>query len=168
MDTNGANQREAVVRIGRELHRVTEFVDSKGDVVQSIATPLMVEFRWRDFAQIVVGACVLSIPMAFAEEVWVISEALPTHKAFLVSLFSITFVALFVYLTFYQHELKTNVGEFTLRIAVTYFVTLSIAAFLLYCVDQLPILVDSATAIKRIILVALPGCFGATAVDALK
>ena len=168
MDTSEAPQREVVERIGRDLHRVTEIIDSNGDVVQRVATPLMVEFRWRDFAQIVVGACVMCIPMVFAEEVWILSEGLPTHNAVLVSLFSITFVALFVYLTFYQHEMKTNVGEFALRIAATYFVTLSIAAFLLYSVDQLPMVVDTATAIKRIILVALPGCFSATVVDALK
>ncbi len=168
MDTNKTRQREAVVRIGRDLHRVTEFVDSKGDVVQSIASPLMVEFQWRDFAQIVVGACVLSIPMVFAEEVWVLGQALPTGKAVLVSLFSITFVALFVYLTSYQNEMKANVGDFLLRIAATYLVTLSIAAFLLYAVDQLPLIDDTMTSIKRMILVALPGSFSATVVDALK
>ncbi len=168
MESKSSRQREAIERIGQDLHRVTELVDSNGDVIQRIVTPLMVEFRWRDLAQIVVGACVLSIPMVFAEEVWILSEVLPTHKAVLVSLFSITFVALFVYLSFYRHEMKTNVGDFLLRIAATYFVTLLIAAFLLFAVDELPLMADTATAIKRIILVALPGCFSATVVDALK
>jgi hypothetical protein len=37
----------------------------------------MVELRWRDIVQLIVGACVLAIPVAYTEEVWVLGEQLP-------------------------------------------------------------------------------------------
>jgi len=136
--------------------------------IQRIAAPLMVELRWQDIAQIVVGACVLSVPVSYTEEVWILGEQLPTGKVVMIALFSLTFVALFVYLNFYRHNLKTNVGKFLGRVAATYFITGTVAACLLLFVDKLPLVLDPATAVKRVILVAFPGCFSATVLDSLK
>ncbi len=140
-----------------------------GDVVQRVSRDLlMAELHWRDVAQIVVGACVLCIPVSYTEEVWVLSEQLPARKAVFVALFSLTFVALFVYLNFYRRNMKANAWKFVGRVAATYFITGTVAAFLLFSIDKLPLVLDTATAVKRVILVAFPGCFSATVIDSLK
>jgi uncharacterized membrane protein len=160
--------RHVVQRIGRDLHRVTEYVDGSGKVVERMVSPVMVDLGWRDIAQIVVGASVLCIPVSFTEEVWTLGEELSVQKALLVAAFSLTFVTFFIYLNFYRRNVSTNVGKFAARVAATYFITGTVAALLLFFIDKLPLTADLGTAVKRVILVALPGCFSATVIDSLK
>ena len=49
--------------------------DEAGDIYRIV--PMLVEFELRDVIEIIVGACVLAIPVAFTEEVWVLGEQLP-------------------------------------------------------------------------------------------
>lgn len=44
--------------------------DDAGKEVQWISIPLKVELRIYDFLEIIVGASILSVPVAFTEEVW--------------------------------------------------------------------------------------------------
>ena len=78
-ETSSASK-HTVERIQGELHTVRSFLDQSGNVVDRVVTPLMVELRWRDVVQLVVGAFVLAIPIAFTEEVWVLGEQLPTFN----------------------------------------------------------------------------------------
>ena len=66
------NPDEMVKRIGGYLHRVVPIKDATGKVLNYTLKPLMIEFRPRDVMQVIVGASLLSIPVCFTEEVWVL------------------------------------------------------------------------------------------------
>ena len=48
--------------------------DKKGKVLHHFIIPFMVELRFRDVMQIIVGASILAIPVAFTEEAWVLGN----------------------------------------------------------------------------------------------
>jgi uncharacterized membrane protein len=157
-----------VERIGGELHSIRRMLDESGRVVQQIATPLMVEFRFRDICQILVGACVLVIPVAYTEEVWTLGKQLPVTNILAICLISISFVTLFGYYVFYKGHLKGNGFEFAKRVIAVYVITFLVSATLLTLFQKCPWTTDPATAVGRIVLVTFPGCFSATVVDSLK
>ena len=166
---NGERQtRPLVKRIGGDLHIIRRVLDESGNVVQQIATPLMVEFRIRDICQILVGACVLATPVAYTEEVWTLGEQLPLRNILGICLISITFVALFGYYVFYKGHLKGHGLEFVKRVIAVYAITFLVSATLLTLLQKCPWTTDPTAAVGRIVLVAFPGCFSATVVDSLK
>ena len=65
-----------IKRIGGYLHKVIPVLDSTGKIISYTLKPLMVEFRLRDLLQIIVGASLLAIPIAFTEETWDLGERL--------------------------------------------------------------------------------------------
>jgi uncharacterized membrane protein len=165
---NGEGIRSTVERIDGELHSIREMLDESGNVIQHIATPLMIEFRFRDVCQIVVGACALAIPVAYTEEVWTLGKQLPLPNILAISLISLGFVAIFGYYVFYRGHLKGNEFEFAKRVFAVYVITFLLSAALLTLFQKCPWTTDPATAFGRIVLVAFPGCFSATVVDSLK
>ena len=164
----GQQSRPFIERIGGELHSIQRRFDESGNVIQQIATPLMVEFRIRDVCQILVGACALAIPVAYTEEVWALGEQLPLANILAISLISLSFVVVFGYYVFYKGHLKGNEFEFAKRVIAVYVITFLLSATLLTLFQKCPWTTDPATAFGRIVLVTFPGCFGATVVDALK
>jgi len=172
-DTSRRNESSSVStptveRIQGELHTVRSLLDQSGNVVHRIVTPLMVELRWRDVVELIVGACVLAIPVAFTEEVWVLGEQLSTVNILEIVLASITFMSLFTYFIFYQHHFRGHEFEYLKRVAAAYFITFSVSALLLTMFGKCPWGTETLIAVKRAILVAFPACLSATVVDSLK
>lgn len=157
-----------VERIQGELHTVRSLFDQSGNVVHRVVTPLMVELRWRDVVQLIVGACVLAIPIAFTEEVWVLGEELPMVNVVGIALMSIVFLSLFAYFIFYQNHLRGHGFDYLKRVAAAYLITFFVSALLLTLFGKCPWGTETLIAIKRTILVAFPACFSATLVDSLK
>jgi len=69
-DQKGARSASVIERTDGELHSVNTFFDEAGNIIEHSVTPLMLEFQFKDFCQILVGAAVLSIPMAYIEHLW--------------------------------------------------------------------------------------------------
>lgn len=157
-----------VRRIGGYLHKVVPLVDKSGKVMSYTLKPLMVEFRPRDFFQVIVGASLLSIPVAFTEEVWVLAEKLPLRNVLLISLLSVIFISGFVYYNFYRFNFKGHVLDFIKRIVGTYGVSLIIVALILTIIEKCPWGIDNILAFKRIIMVAFPASMGGTLSDTIK
>jgi uncharacterized membrane protein len=76
---NSEQTKTKVKRLGRGgyLHSVIPILNSSGDVIQRIVKPLMVEVRFRDIVQIMIGSSILAIPIAFTEETWQLGQSLP-------------------------------------------------------------------------------------------
>jgi|GEM_PF-3017352 len=127
-----------------------------------------VEFGLLDLAEIVIGATVLAIPVAYTEEVWILGEEISNLKASMVFVVSLLFTAAFTYAVFYRDHFKGYGDEFVKRLLSGYLVTLTIAALILFLVDKLPLFDDPGVALRRMILVAFPATFSATVVDSLK
>ena len=159
-----------IKRLGRSghLHTIIPIFDSSGKLIQRIVKPLMVELNIRDIIQIVVGATLLAIPMAFTEETWKLGSTLPDANVAILSLVSLSFIALFVYVHFYRFYLKGFVFEYFKRVFAIYFISLVVVGLLMTLIEQCPWGVDNMLAIKRIIIVAFPASMSAVATDALK
>lgn len=128
----------------------------------------MVEFTLRDVVQVLIGASVLCIPAAYTEEVWRLGAQLPLVNTLGIVVLSFLFLGFFAYFVFSRGHLRGNEWEFAKRVCCVYLITFLVSALILLLVEQLPILSDPATAIRRAVLVSFPGCFSATVVDSLK
>ena len=155
------------IRIHGQLHSIKTLLDPSGNVIERLVTPLMVEFGWRDVVQLVVGACVLGIPVAFTEEVWILGQELPPSKTIGIVLLSLVALSLFGYFNFYKDNLRGHEFELVKRVVAAYVVTFCMAAILLTLFEKCPWATDPPTALTRVVLVAFPACFSATVVDSL-
>ena len=93
--------RAAYRRIGGQLHTIQEIRDEAGHLIDTVTKPLKVEFRLRDVGQLLAGAFMMGIPVALAEEVWVLGETLPPGRILLIALLTILVLALFIWGLFY-------------------------------------------------------------------
>lgn len=127
----------------------------------------LTRIRLIDVAEIILGSVLMGFPVAVTEEVWDISAELPLGRVLFISLGSFSVIAWFGFHFFYQGSLKGRVGQFFTRVLFAYVITLVAVGFMLFAIDQLPLLSDPIVAIKRMIVVALPASFAATVVDSL-
>lgn len=169
MEFNMNHKNETQVkRIGGYLYKVTPVKDDKGNVLNHLLRPLMVEFRPRDWLQVIVGSSLLAIPMAFTAETWELGQQLPMLNVGILSGLSLFFIALFVYFNFYRYFLKDNLVHYTVRVLATYLISFLVVAILLTILDKCPWGLDNLLALKRIIIVAFPASMSATVSDVLK
>ena len=167
MDTKDKPQ-ITIKRIGRYLHKVVPIFDSAGKVIHYAVTPIMVEFRPRDLLQIMVGASILAVPVAFTEETWRLGEKLPLRNVIGLTSLSLLFTGLFVYFNFYRDMFRQNIWEYVKRVASIYIFSLLIVGILLTLIQQCPWGLDNLLAIKRILIVAFPASMSAAISDSLK
>ena len=168
MAENKSSSKVTIKRIGGYLHKVTPIIDSTGKVIHSIVTPFQVELKPRDLLQIIVGAYLLCVPVAFTEEVWVLSEELPMENILYIALMSVFFISCFIYYNFYRFNIKGHVFEYIKRIVATYGLSLLAVGLFLTVIMKCPWGVDNLLAIKRILLVAFPASMAATLSDTIK
>ena len=159
---------ESIKRIGGYLHRMIPISDTTGKVINYMLKPIMVEFHPRDMMQVIVGASILAIPVAFTEETWKLGSELPLLNVLTLSGLSILFIALFVYLNFYRYMFKTHETEFIKRVLAIYVFSLIVVGVLMTIIQRCPWGADNMVAIKRILIVAFPASMGASLSDALK
>ena len=110
----------------------------------------------------------LAFPVAITEEVWNLGATLPLASSVIIVVSSLVFLAWFVYHAYYQSVMDTHWKDLLARTLTTYAITLLISALILTVLNQFPLLTDSAAAINRMLLVALPASFCATVVDSLR
>jgi len=157
-----------VKRIGGYLHRVVPITDKSGEIISYALKPFMVEFKPRDAFQVIVGASILAIPVAFTEEAWTLGENLPFKNVAVLSLLSLIFIASFVYFNFYRFHLKDHVIEFVKRVLSTYLLSIMVVAIILTVIQKCPWGIDNMLAVKRIIIISFPASMSATVSDTIK
>jgi uncharacterized membrane protein len=128
----------------------------------------MHKIKRSDIAELTVGSSLLAFPLAATEEIWNLSLEITVLNITLIAVVSCLFLAGFIYYIHAQDDDggTTNIG--IKRVVVTYGITLLVCAAILLMLGKLPLLTDTAVAMKRVILVAFPACFSATVVDSLK
>jgi uncharacterized membrane protein len=168
MDEKTKTKRE-IVRLGRYLNEIVTIKDASGNLLHKVTKPVMFEVYPRDIMQLIVGATLLSTPIALTEEVWELGKVLPTERIFLIALLSIVFTSLFVYYNFYRQHLKEHFGEFIKRIVLIYFISLCVSFIVLYLFHQAPLAGTSwIITVKRMVIVAFPASMSAAVADMLK
>lgn len=161
-------QEPVIRRIGGYLHRVVPVMDGAGKVLNYTLSPLMVEFHPRDLMQVIVGASLLAVPLAFTEETWVLGSNLPLVNVLILSALSLLFIALFVYFNFYRFAFKGHVLEYFKRVFAIYIFSLLVVATLLTIIQKCPWSTDPVLAIKRMLIVSFPASMSAAVSDTLK
>ncbi|MEA2029234.1 MAG: DUF2391 family protein [Campylobacterota bacterium] len=121
--------------------------------------------NFEDIGQIIIGAFALAVPISFSEEAWRLGETLPWGNLILLFTLSIAFLGLYAYQSVFQANLRHRHSVFVLRIIIAYLVTLLVVALILLALNKFPILDDPVTAIKRLIVIAMPASMGAIIVD---
>jgi uncharacterized membrane protein len=157
-----------IVRVGGKLREIVTVLDERGKVVHKIMNPLMIEFRPRDIMQIIVGATILAVPVAFTEETWKLGESLPLPNVISLALVSFIFISAFVYYNYYRNSMKKHYIEFIKRTFSVYFFSLTVVALILTTIQRAPWTTDLALAIKRMIIVAFPASMSAAVADMIK
>ena len=163
------NKPESTIeRIGGYLHRVVPIVDSAGKVLDYALKPVMVEFRPRDMMQVIVGASVLAVPVAFTEETWSLGERLPIANVLMLSALSVLFIALFVYFNFYRFTFRGHIAQYCMRVLGIYLLSLAVVGILLTIIQKCPWSTDALLAAKRTLIVAFPASMSAAVSDTIK
>lgn len=127
-------------------------------------------FYLRDMLQIVVGASILAVPVAFTQEVWDLGSNLPLLNVIGISLLSLLFIVAFVYYN-YHHDhptAKLHYNEFIKRVLVTYIFSMIIVAIILTLIQVAPWQTEWVLALKRVLIVSFPASMSAAVADALK
>ena len=162
------DQKPTIKRIGGYLHKVIPIKDAAGNVLNYALKPFMVEFRPRDLLQIIIGATILAIPLAYTEETWVLGETMPGINVSLLALISIVFISFFVYFNYYRFNFTGHGFEYFKRVSATYLCSLIVVGLILTIIQKCPWGTDNIVAIKRIIIVAFPASMSATISDIIK
>jgi uncharacterized membrane protein len=162
-------QTQGIRRIGGRLHSIDEIRNEAGELLSRVASPLRVEFKLEDVAQLIVGALMLGAPVALTEEVWNLGEALSLGRILMIVAVSLTVNAFFVKVLFYpkQTDLSEYRYQFIKRVIASYTIAL-LTALLLLDLIGMGLFIDPLLALKRAVIVALPASFAATAVDYIR
>ena len=120
-----------------------------------------------DIIQVIVGASVLTVPVAFSEESWRLSETLPLLNVIVLLFLSLLFIGLYSIQGIFQGEVRHRYYDFILRILVDYGVTLIVVFIILFALNRMPLFDEPIVAIKRIILLSFPASMGGVIVDGL-
>ncbi len=165
-----AKAKHEVMRIGGKLKEIITVHDAKGKVLHHFMQPLMVEFHWKDFFQVVVGASLLAIPVAFTEETWRLGATLPLNNILGIMALSIAFVAIFAFYHYYkeQNRIQDYFDEFLKRAIITYAVSFCVVGLILFLIQQAPWSTDALLAFKRTAIVTFPASMSASLADTLK
>ena len=113
----------------------------------------------------VTGATALSVPIAFTEEAWKLSETLPAVNMVAIVVLSLSFLALYSYHGIFQGRIENRKVTYALRTLINYFVTGIVVSIILIVLDKFPIISHPNIAIKRMIIISLPASIGAVVVD---
>ena len=109
----------------------------------------------------------LSVPIAFTEEAWRISETIRIPNLFLIFFLSICFIGIYSYQGIYQGSVPRRKTAYLVRIMVNYFVTCIVVSVVLVALDKLPLFQEIIVSVKRIIIVAFPASMGGVVIDSL-
>jgi uncharacterized membrane protein len=162
---NLKNVSQKIRRIKGQLYEILIIKDDQGKEVQRINVPLKVELRIHDILEILVGASILAVPVAFTEEVWNMGDELAWLNVILLSGIALLFLGAFIYFTSYRAHLKMFRNEFLKRTFTTFLLSVIVVGLLLTVVDKCPWVTDFNLALKRTLIGAFPASLSATLTD---
>ena len=167
MPDNNKKTNSNIQEINGRLHSIHDVRDAAGKLITQIASPLKVELKLEDVAQLIGGAFMLGVPVALTEEVWILGETLPAGRIFMIFVVSFLVNAFFVKMLFYRDNLAEYPLEFIKRVCAAYGVALLVALLLLTLFDMGP-LEDPILALRRAVIIAFPASFAAISVDYIR
>ena len=125
-------------------------------------------FGYKNLIQVIVGATVLAIPVAFTEETWRLGESLPGVNIFGLFALSMVFISLFAYRNYKRRGIPFFADDFFVRVMSTYIFAFLVVAIVMTLIQRTPWGVDTFLAVKRIVIVTFPASMSAAIADTIK
>lgn len=125
----------------------------------------MKKMNLEDISQVIIGASILSTPIAFTEEAWKLGETLPTFNIILLIVLSLLFIGMYIYHGIYEGYVRIRIKVFFIRILLIYILTLLVVTLILGALHRYPFIADPLLSLKRSIVIAFPASMGAVVVD---
>ena len=159
------NVDQSIRRIDGKLYESFDIKNDEGETVRQFDIPLKVELRIHDILEIIVGASILAVPIAFTEEVWNMGDELPWLNTLILCGLSMVFIGSFVYYSNYRIHLKMFRKEYLFRVLSIFFLSILVVGMLLTIVNKCPWVTDFDLAMKRTLIGAFPASLSATVTD---
>jgi len=144
----------------------------KRQKIKKILSPIKSNFDFHDLLQVIIGACILAVPVGFTKEVWELGESLPILNIIILIFLTLLFICIFSYFHYHKEHMHTNpsyhLSELAKRTLVTYIFSFIIVAILLSLIQVTPWVTEPLVALKRIVIVTFPSSIGAAISDVLK
>jgi len=135
------------------LNNTIKNLSKTEEAIQHLITP---EFSLKDVVQIIVGATILAIPVAFTEEVWKLGEELPWANISMLVTMSVSYISLFVYYNYYKKRFRKNWLNFLKRVIFTYLFSIAVVALMLTVINRADWGVLWQLSLKRALIIAFP------------
>jgi uncharacterized membrane protein len=165
---DGLRSIRKIVSLHGRQNEIITITDSRGNILHRIVRPVAAKFYPRDLMQVIVGASILAIPVAFTEETWRLGETLPLSNIMGLMLLSVAFISAFVYYNYYRNRLAEHRTEFAKRVATTYLISFLVVALLLTLIDKAPWASSATIAFSRTAIVSFPASMSAAVADMIK
>lgn len=121
--------------------------------------------NFEDIIQVIVGSSALTIPVAFSEESWKLSETLPIFNLIVIIVLSLLFINIYSFQGIFQGQVKHRLSHFVLRTIIDYGVTFIVVFVILFALNRMPLFEEPLIAFKRIIILSFPASMGGVIVD---
>jgi len=122
------------------------------------------KINFEDISQIIIGAAVMSVLVAFSEELWRFGKTLPPFNITLLVVLSFAIQFAYTYYSLFQGvEKRFNLIIF--RVLLNYCLTFFTVAIVLFAINRFSISTDVLIGLKRIVVLSFPASLGAVIVD---
>lgn len=124
-------------------------------------------FNREDLFQVIIGSAALTLPVAFSEESWRLSQTLPWLNIVFIIVLSMLLISLYSINSIFSGQIKHRLPHLVFRTIIDYIITLIVVFIILLAINRMPILTDPLIAFKRIIILSFPASMGGVIVDSL-
>ena len=166
--------KEEVEDTGKDVDQIKETVEEinkkQKSILKRLSPEALKEFNFNDIAQQIVGAIIISSPLAVTEEVWLLAQNLDLPRIIIIIGITLLFDILLIYFTAYQKEKEKKIINLVpARLVSMIFISYLTAGVMLYVFGVIGGQVqDFNWALRLIIFVGLFSNIGAGTADILK
>jgi len=127
-------------------------------------TKIFEKVNFEDISQIIIGAAVMAVPIAFSEELWKFGETLP-----LINIVLLLGISLFIQFFYTQFSIfqgkEKRIIIISSRVILNYLLTFTTVAIILFALNRLSFTSNYLVGLYRIIILSFPASLGAVIVD---
>lgn len=117
-----------------------------------------------DISQMVIGAAVMAVPIAFSEELWNFGETLPALNIVLLFCISLFIQFFYTHFSIFQGR-ESRKRIIASRVLLNYVLTFITVAIILLALNRLSFTSNYLVGFYRIIILSFPASLGAVIVD---
>jgi uncharacterized membrane protein len=125
---------------------------------------ILEKINFEDVSQIIIGAAVMAIPIAFSEELWNFGETLPSLNILMLAVLSLAIQLFYTYFSLFQGK-EERYFHIVFRVSLNYVLTFLTVGIILFALNRLSIASDLFVGFKRMIILSFPASLGAVIVD---